>query len=55
MTDEVNEPISPQGVSEETLRLFEFISDPKNKHLFTVEASIEAFKHVKVKGEDETN
>jgi len=40
------------GISPETLRILESISDPKNAHLFTVEASLEAFKHIKVKDEN---
>lgn len=40
------------GISPETLRIFEFISDLKNAHLFTVEAALEAFKHIKVKDGD---
>jgi hypothetical protein len=35
-------------VSEKTRRTFEAISDPKNAHLFTVEASLKAFAHIKV-------
>jgi len=54
MTQVPNEPIDPQGISPEALQLWKAISDPKNAHLFTVEASLEAFKHIKVKDEDDT-
>jgi len=52
MTQKLNEPIDPQGISPEALQLWKAIFDPKNAHLFTVEASLEAFKHIKVKDED---
>ncbi len=35
-------------LSEQTRRTFEAISDPKNAHLFTVDAALKAFAHVKV-------
>ncbi|WP_148279949.1 hypothetical protein [Acidovorax sp. KKS102] len=35
-------------LSEKTRRTFEAISDPKNAHLFTVEASLKAFAHIEV-------
>ena len=33
--------------SEETLKTFEAISDPKNKHLFTKEMAMKNFSHIK--------
>lgn len=33
--------------SEETLKTFEAISDPKNKHLFTAEMAAKMFSHIK--------
>lgn len=33
--------------SKETLAVFEFISDPKNKHLFTKEVVAKMFAHIK--------
>lgn len=35
-------------VSEKTRRTFHAISDPKNAHLFTVDASLKAFAHIEV-------
>ena len=32
---------------EETLKTFEAISDPKNKHLFTTEMAAKMFSHIK--------
>lgn len=34
-------------ISEESRKTFEAISDPKNAHLFTLEAALKAFSHVK--------
>lgn len=36
-------------ISAETRATFEFISDPKNKCLFSVDAALKAFEHVKMK------
>jgi len=33
--------------SEETMKTFEAISDPKNKHLFTKEMAKKSFSHIK--------
>lgn len=44
-----------EGVSPETLRILEAISDPKNAHLFTVEAALKAFAHVKIDEEAENS
>lgn len=38
------------GVSIETLRTFEAISNPANRHLFTVDAALKAFANVKTGG-----
>lgn len=35
-------------LTEETRRVFAAISDPKNAHLFTVEAALKALAHVKL-------
>lgn len=35
------------GVSKDTVKTFMKISDPKNAHLFTLEAALKAFSHVK--------
>lgn len=35
-------------MSEQTRRTFEFISDPANAGLFTKEAALKAFSHVKI-------
>lgn len=35
-------------LSEQTRRTFEFISDPANAHLFTADAALKAFAHVKI-------
>lgn len=35
-------------ISEKTRRTFEMISDPKNAHLFTVDAALKAFAHIKI-------
>ncbi|WP_146187945.1 hypothetical protein [Acidovorax sp. CF316] len=36
------------GIPEETLRTFRKISDPANKHLFTVEAALKALENIKL-------
>lgn len=36
------------GCSPETFRLLKFVSDPANKRLFTAEAALKAFAHIKV-------
>ena len=33
--------------SEETMKTFEAISDPKNKHLFTTDMAVKMFSHIK--------
>lgn len=38
----------PPKISEQTRRTFEMISDPKNARLFSVDAALAAFAHVKV-------
>lgn len=35
-------------ISAKTRHTFEMISDPKNAHLFTVDAALKAFAHIKV-------
>jgi hypothetical protein len=38
----------PPKLSEQTRRTFEMISDPNNARLFSVDAALAAFAHVKV-------
>lgn len=40
--------ISQPKISAKTRSTFKMISDPKNAHLFTVDAALKAFAHIKI-------